>query len=97
MALPKQLPLERMQSIWKEQIDPLIANPLNNGNILKSISLSSGTNVINHKLGRNLQGWYTTRVRAEVSLYDQQDTNQTPQLTLILIASAPAIIDLAVF
>lgn len=86
-----------MQTQWAQQIDPLISNPITKGNVLQSISLIAGTNVINHKLGRKLQGWYTTRVRAAVQIYDQQDSNQTPNLTLVLIADAPSIIDLAVF
>lgn len=95
--LPQKLNLPMMQTKWAQELDPIISNELLQGNILSNISLVTGTNVINHKLGRNLLGWYTTRVRAAVTLYDQQDTNQTPNLTLVLIASAPAIVDLAVF
>jgi hypothetical protein len=58
MALPKQLPLDRMQSIWKAQLDPLLANPIMQGNQLKNISLINGVTVINHLLSRMQQGWY---------------------------------------
>lgn len=95
--LPQKQPLELMQTTWASQLDPIIANPLVKGNILQKISLVSGVNVINHKLGRKLQGWYTSRVRAAVQLYDTQDSNQTPDLTLVLVADAPAVIDLVVF
>lgn len=95
--LPRKLSWELAQTQWAQQIDPVIANPLLNGSILKNVQLSAGINVINHKLGRNLQGWYFTRVRAPVSVYDNQDTNQSPQLTLVLIASTPSVVDLAVF
>ncbi len=95
--LPLRLPLEQMQVQWSQQLNPVIANPILNNVILKNVSLTTGTNVINHLLGRNLQGWKPTRVRALASLYDLQDTNQTPQLTLVLVASAPVIIDLEVF
>lgn len=95
--LPQKLPLPLMQTQWAKQIDPIISNPTINNLVLKNISLVSGTNVINHKLGRVLQGWKPVRVRASATFYDQQDSNQTPQLTLILIASAPVIIDLEVF
>ena len=95
--LPQKLPLPLMQTQWAQQLDPIIANPTVNSIVLKNISLATGTNVVNHKLGRVLQGWKPTRVRASATLYDQQDSNQTPQLTLILVASAPVVVDLEVF
>ena len=95
--LPKKLSWEMAQTQWATQLDPIISNPLTSSIILKNVSLAAGTNVINHKLGRTLQGWNPTRVRAAATIYDLQDTNQTPQLTLVLVASAPVIIDLAVF
>lgn len=95
--LTQKLPLELMQTQWAQQLNPIIANPTVNNLILKNVSLTTGTNVINHKLGRNLQGWKPTRIRASATFYDQQDTNQTPQLTLVLISSADVIVDLEVF
>jgi hypothetical protein len=95
--LPQKLNLDMMQVQWAQQLNPVIANPVLNNVILKNVSLVSGTNIINHRLGRVLQGWRTTRVRASTSLYDTQDTNQTPTLTLVLVASAPTVIDLEVF
>lgn len=95
--LPQKLDLAKMQTTWAEQLNPIIANPILNNVILKNISLITGTNVINHRLGRVLQGWKPTRIRASATFYDLQDTNQTPQLTLVLVASAPAVIDLECF
>lgn len=95
--LPQKLPLDLMQTQWASQLNPVIDNPLSKPIVLKNVLLSTGTNTINHKLGQKLQGWFATRVRSSVTLYDQQDNNQTPNLTLVLIASAPASIDLAVF
>jgi hypothetical protein len=95
--LAQKLPLDMMQTQWAQELNPIIANPMTNPLILKNISLVAGTNVINHRLGRNLQGWNSTRVRAAATIHDEQDTNQTPQLTLILVASAPVVVDLAVF
>lgn len=95
--LPQKLPLAQMATTWAEQLNPIIANPTVNNLILKNVKLISGTNVINHKLGRTLQGWNSVRVRANATIYDQQDNNQTPQLTLVLVASAPVVVDLVVF
>lgn len=95
--LPQKLGLPLMQTQWAQQLDPIISNPTVNNLILQNVSLIAGTNVIDHKLGRKLQGWATSRVRANATIYDQQDTNQTPQLTLVLVASAPVVVDLVVF
>lgn len=97
MALPQKLTLDMLQTTWAKQLNPLLANPTLDTVLLKNISLAAGTNVINHRLGRILQGWNPTRMRSPATLYDTQDTNQTPQLTLTLISSADVVIDLVVF
>jgi hypothetical protein len=95
--LPQKLPWELAQTQWATQINPVLANPLSGAIILKNVQLSSGANVINHRLGRALQGWYPVRVRASATFYDTQDTNNYPELTLNLTASAKVTIDLVVF
>jgi len=95
--LPQKLTLEQLQPKWASQINPVLSNPLNNASILKNQALVTGANVINHKLGQPLQGWYISRQRAAASIYDTQDSNQTPQLTLNLQSSAPVVVDLVVF
>ncbi len=98
MALPQKLGLPQMQTTWAQAIDPVLVNPIVNGLILKKIQLIAGTNAVNHLLGRPLQGWYVTRMRGvSANLYDIQDSNQTPQLTLALFSSDAVTIDLAVF
>lgn len=87
-----------MQSRWASILNPVIANPLVNGFVLNDITLlSSGPNVINHKLGRKLQGWIIVGVNAQVFIYDAQATNQTPALTLVLFTSSDCKVNLYVF
>ncbi len=95
--LPQQLSIDQMQNKWATMIEPVINNPANNSLLLKNVALTTGTNVVNHLLGRKLIGWNPVRVRALASIYDMQDTNQTPQLTLVLVSSANVTIDLQVF
>jgi len=101
MALPIQYTtnkdLQMMQTKWKSELDPVLANPTTNSLILKGVSLSVGVNVINHRLGRKLQGWKLTRQRSMASIYDDQDTNQSPELTLILVSNAATNVDIEVF
>lgn len=89
--------LVMLQNNWTRTLNPLIANPLNQGSILKNVALTTGTNVVNHLLGQKLQGWQIVRQRAAAAIYDNQDTNQSPQLTLVLVSSANVSVDLMVF
>lgn len=97
MSLPQRLPLPLMQTQWASQIEPVLNAPIVNGILLQNQVLTSGTNSINHKLGRKLIGWVPVRVRASATLFDTQDSNQTPQLTLQLTASADVVVDIWVF
>lgn len=88
---------QMMQNSWASDLNPLLANPALQSIILKNVSLVTGSNVINHLLQRNLQGWKIVRQRAAASIYDNQDTNQASQLTLVLVSSANVSVDLEVF
>jgi hypothetical protein len=96
-SLPLQLPWDKSSTLWASQINPVLGNEIVNGLILENVQLISGTNTINHKLGRRLQGWYITRQRGAGSFYDQQDTNQMQDLTLILNSSTTVSVNIAVF
>lgn len=83
-----------MQSNWASQLNPVLANPLTNVTILKNVALTSGTNIINHKLGQTPQGWFIVDTNAAINLYRSKPFND---LTLTLVSSASATVNLAVF
>jgi len=89
--------LSLLQTRWKSLLDVLLGNQSLQTSILSNITLINGKNVINHKLGRKLIGWRIVRLRAAASLYDRQDSNQTPDLTLILMSNATVVADIEVF
>lgn len=104
--MPLSLPIFRtedqklslLQTQWASVISPLLKSPLATPVILPSIRLATGANVISHRLGHKLQGWVIVRMRsAAVTVYDTQDTNRTPQLTLQLTSSGAATVDILVF
>lgn len=95
--LPLKLPWETAQTRWSSIINPVLTSPANQSIILQDLKLTTGTNIISHRLGRKLAGWNPTRVRAAATFYDNQDSNSTPELTLILVSSANVSIDLEVF
>ena len=97
MQLPKGLTFSMLQTKWASILNPLLGNPSNNASILPKISLLTGSNVVNHKLGKKLQGWSIVRQRSAANIYDDQDANQSPDLTLVLVSSADVVVDLQVF
>lgn len=95
--LPQQLPLDQLSTKWASILNPIIAQPQATGLLLKNISMTTGDNTINHKLGKPLQGWIVVRNNAASTIYDKQDTNQMQDRTLVLNSSANCIVTLWVF
>lgn len=89
--------LTLLQNRWVPILNPLLAAPLANANLLPGIVLTTGLNVINHKLQQKLQGYIIVLNSAGITYYDDQATNQTPDLTLKLVASGPATVSIVVF
>lgn len=96
-ALSPKLPWEMANPKWAAALNPVLANPLLQGQILSGIKLVTGTNVINHGLQRSLQGYLVIMSSAGVTIYDNQATNQRPDLTLNLNSSGAATVSLFVF
>jgi hypothetical protein len=96
--LPQKLNWEMAQNKWASILNPVLKNPATSPLLLKNVVLVSGTNSVNHRLGQALQGWYPVRFHGNYAqLFDTQDTNQTPDLTLNINASTSVTIDLLVF
>jgi len=103
--MAKQLPtiqnvdrtLSMLQSQWKAILDNLLAAPMSEYVMLSDLKLVSGSNVINHKLGRKLVGYVVTLKSAASDIHDNQTVNTMPDKTLILVASAPVTLSLMVF
>lgn len=96
--LPQQLTLAQLQVKWASILNVLLGNPVLDSSFIENVSLTTGANQVNHKLGRKLQGWSIVRYKgAWAEVYDTQDTNKIPELTLNLVSSAPVTISLVVF
>jgi hypothetical protein len=96
-ALPQRLPLLQMQQQWATTLNPVIANPITQGLQLNNITITTGNNVVNHKLGRKLQGWFVVGINGVATIFDTQATNQMSDLTLNLTSSADVLVNLWVF
>lgn len=95
--LAQKLPLELMQTSWAQALNPVIACPLIQGRLIQNQVLVNGTTIVNHKLGRKLVGWIVVGINSSASIFDNQASNQTPELTLSLTSNAMATVNLWVF
>lgn len=82
------------QTRWKSLLDPVLTNPMNSMNILPNIKLTTGTNVINHRLGKTQQGWLLTDINAAAQIYRSAAFNDK---TLTLTSDADCTVSIAVF
>lgn len=96
LKIPDQL-ISRVQDNVDTAINALPSIQIIQGQLLTNIKLVNGTNIIEHKLGRELIGWFTTRLRGAAQIYDEQDTNRSSNLTLILNSNINVTVDLWVF
>lgn len=84
----------QMQTAWKSQLDPVLANPLVDGILLKNVALDNGETQINHLLGRKPLGWFLVDQNAAASIYRAQPMTI---LTLTLFSDSAVTVSLWVF
>lgn len=94
MALPLKLDWGLAQTKWKSQIDPVLANPITQGNVIAGVKLISGVTVVNHLLGHAPLGWFVCDIDGPAQIYRSAPSNA---LTLTLTSNAAVTINLAVF
>lgn len=80
--------INQLQQGIKQAVGPVLRNPLVNGNIVSGQALQIGQNVVNHGLGRQLQGWIPIGQNAKASFYDNQANNPQPAQTLLIVSDA---------
>lgn len=93
--LSSNLTWDLANNIWAQSLNPLLLNPLIQGQILSSISLAATTpKVISHGLGRQMVGWFVIDNTASATIWRTQPFNSK---TITLEASAATTISLWVF
>ena len=86
-----------LQNRWIPVLNPVIACPLIQGHQIDGVLLTTGANVINHRLGDKLRGYLIVLKSNNSLIFDTQLTNQTPDLTLQLNASGNVTVSLWVY
>ena len=90
--------LEQVQNNLENTFRSIEACPLLDGHLLTEVSLASGDNDIDHKLGRAIKGWVVTRYReATANVYEKISANKNTGSLLKLNSSAATTVDIWVF
>lgn len=93
MLSPK-LDWEIANPIWASTLNPFLNNLLNQVQILKNVPLISGETVLNHKLGRVMNGWFLIDVQGPATIYRSAPFNK---YSLSLTSSAAVTVSIGVF
>lgn len=94
MILPQKLSLDMMQTRWASIINPFLTKVFLGGSLLQNVSLINGVTVINHLLGRQMNGWVIADINAAANIYRSQPMNG---LTLTLTSDAICTVNIYVF
>lgn len=89
--------VNQIQDNLQDVLNDLVKTQILNNLIIKNVELASGTNTVNHKLGRKPQGYIIIRKDSNVSIWDNQTTNTTIERTLELQSSGTCNVDILVF
>jgi hypothetical protein len=89
--------INQLQNNIINGLAPVISLPFVGGVILSGVQLTAGQTTVQHGLNRNLIGWIVIGQNAQASVWDSQDSNKTPNQTLVLNASAQVTVNLFVF
>lgn len=93
--LSTRLPLELMLTRWAAVLNPLLALPILQGNLIANIALTASTaQAINHLLARPPIGWFLTDNTASATVWRTTPFNKS---TITLEASANTTISFWVF
>lgn len=95
--LSQKLPWELANPKWAATLNPVLANPLIDGNLLSGIKVVAGQNVINHGLQRKLQGYIVVMNSGAITYHDNQSQNSRQDLTILFVSSGTATISIYVF
>lgn len=93
--LSNKLPWELANPKWAATLNPILALPILQGNLISNISLTASTSrPINHLLGRIPIGWFLTDNDSQAVVWRSAESNQ---YTITLESDANTTISIWVF
>lgn len=94
MSLPLKLPWELAQNRWATDLNPIIKNVLIQGKLISNISITIGSNQINHLLSKQQTGYFITDINGPAIIYRSLPLNDK---TLTLTSNANCIVSIWMF
>ena len=94
-SLQQQLPWEASRTVWAQQLNPVIANPIVQGVAITSVTLDANTpKTFSTTLNRMQQGWFLTDIMSAAKVWRTEAFNTT---TITLEADADTTISIWVY
>ena len=89
--------VNRVQSNIHTAIRPLLRLPFADGVHKKDVSITTSDTLVNHGLGRNMEGYIITKQNADTSIYVSNTSNGLTQYQPSLKAGASVTADIFFF
>ena len=87
----------RLQSHIKTTLNPLLELPIQDGILIKGLSIETTDTRVNHGLGREYEGFIITRLQSNAVIYESSTTNDDKNLFILLKGSGAATADIYFF
>lgn len=87
-TFPTEVSARNIEQSVANTLDPIVAIPWMSGVLLEGVSLTSGANTIEHKLGREIRGWFVVRIQAATATYPVETASDSANLSLTIGANA---------
>ena len=84
----------RLQSHIKTTLNPLLELPISDGVLIKDLSIATSDTLVEHKLGRDYEGFIITRLKTNSVIFESDTANVFKDRKIILKASATATADI---
>lgn len=93
------------QDSLQQRLQDNIANSFNqferlpqlDSTIVKDVAITTNDTFVEHRLGREVQGWQLVRQNANAVVYESSTVNAQPSSTIILKASANCTVSILFF
>lgn len=89
--------VNRVQSNIHTAIRPLLNLPFADGVHKKDVAITTSDTLVDHGLGRNMEGYIITKQDADTSIFVSNTSNDIPQFQVILKAGATVTADIFFF
>ena len=90
--------LQQLQNRIESSLRPILSRKELDTSLIEDISLTTGSeNLVEHKQGKEIQGWYVVSIDAAAHVYENTSTTADKKKYLSLNVSANATVSLLLF